>query len=171
VAQVTPTATPPTETDLRHETADRILEVVPRLMRRIRREMRVAGSNGLTVPQLRALLYVRRHPAIGLSPLAEHLGMSASATSGLVDRLVRSGMLDRATDPDERRRIQLTLSPAGREHVEHAHQRTRAWLSRELAVLEPDELERLTAALDVLRVLGRTADEPTRVPGGVDATP
>ena len=99
--------------------ADRVMEAVPAVMRRIRLAMRadVAGQPGTTVPQLRALLFVRRHPGCSLSAMAEHLGMTLPACSGLAERLVRAGLLERTTDPQERRRVQLRLTSDGMERV------------------------------------------------------
>jgi DNA-binding MarR family transcriptional regulator len=137
--------------------ADRLLDVVPRTMRRIREEMRTHGARGLTVPQLRALLYVRRHPGSGLSTLAEHLGMSPPAASALVERLVRAGQLARTAHPHERRRIQLRLTRRGLAHVATAHDAARAWLTRELRELGGRDLQRLGAAIEILdRVGART---------------
>ena len=142
--------------------ADRLLEVVPRTMRRIREEMRARAARGLTVPQLRALLYLRRHPGAGLSVVAEHLGMSPPAASALVERLVRAGHLERATHPDERRRIQLRLTRRGLSHVTSAHEAARAWLTRELGQLDARDLARLGAALEVLDRIGATRAERSR---------
>jgi DNA-binding MarR family transcriptional regulator len=142
--------------------ADRLLEVVPRTMRRIREEMRARAARGLTVPQLRALLYLRRHPGAGLSAVAEHLGMSPPAASALVDRLVRAGHLERAIHPDERRRIQLRLTRRGLAHVTSAHDAARAWLTRELGHLDARDLARLGAALEVLDRVGATRSERSR---------
>jgi DNA-binding MarR family transcriptional regulator len=144
------------------EVVDRILQVVPRVARRIRLEMRAAGTGALTVPQLRALLYVRRHPGTGLSPLAEHVGLSLPSASGLVERLVRADLVERINDPDERRRIQLRLTPTGVEHVGRAHLLVRSRLSADLAELSASELGRLAAALDILARLGR--DDAERRP-------
>jgi DNA-binding MarR family transcriptional regulator len=137
--------------------ADRILEVVPRAMRRIRAQMRVRGRGDLTVPQLRVLLYVRRRPGVGLSALAEHLGVSKAATSTLVDRLVRAGLLDRSDDPSERRRIQLRLTPSGSEQVGLAQLSVRTWLASELGDVGGEALHHLGPALVVLE---RLAAEP-----------
>jgi DNA-binding MarR family transcriptional regulator len=112
----------------------------------------------LTVPQFRAMRYVSRHRGTGLTPLAEHLGMSTSSASALVERLVRSGMVERETDPDERRRIRLEASPAGAEVVARAQLGTRAWLSGELARLDPDERRALASALDLIGRIGAEGD-------------
>jgi DNA-binding MarR family transcriptional regulator len=137
------------------DVVDRILQVVPRTMTRIRTEMRTAGSNQLTVPQLRALLFVRRHPGASLSPLAEHLGMALPATSNLVERLVQAGLVERTTNPDERRRIQLTLTAMGAEHVERAQLLVRSRLRADLTSLSPTDLGRLAGSLEVLAKLAR----------------
>jgi DNA-binding MarR family transcriptional regulator len=141
---------------------DRILQVVPRTMGRIRTEMRNAGTGTLTVPQLRALLFIRRRPGGGLSPLAEHLGMALPSASALVERLVRADLVERVADPDERRRIQLRLTARGEEHLSRAHLLVRSRLSADLAALPATELTRLAAALDVLAALSR--DESSQRP-------
>jgi DNA-binding MarR family transcriptional regulator len=147
-----PTPSPQPTVD---DVVDRILQVVPRTMARIRMEMRTAGSNQLTVPQLRALLFVRRHPGASLSPLAEHLGMALPATSNLVERLVQAGLIERTTNPDERRRIQLTLTARGADHVERAQLLVRSRLRADLTALSPTDLGRLAGSLEVLATLAR----------------
>lgn len=137
--------------------ADRILDVVPRAMRRIRSEVRAAGQPALSVAHVRALMYVRRHPGVGLSAVAEHLGLSRAGASMLVDRLVRGGLLDRADDPRERRRIQLSLTGAGAEEVGRAHLAVRDWLAREIGAMASGAIDDLDPALTVLE---RIAAEP-----------
>jgi DNA-binding MarR family transcriptional regulator len=147
-----------------HETADvadRLLEVVPRTTRRIRRQMRAHGAPGLTVAQLRAMIYVRRRPGAGLSALAEHLGMSLPASSALVQRLVVAGLLDRASDPTERRRVRIELTPSGVDHLARAQAAVRGWLAGELATLTTDEQILLERALGLLDRIGRSADGPS----------
>jgi DNA-binding MarR family transcriptional regulator len=141
------------------QVVDRILQVVPRTMSRIRAEMRTAGSGTLTVPQLRALLFIRRHRGSSLSPLAQHLGMALPATSGLVERLVQASLVERTTNPDERRRIQLNLTSTGTEHVERAQLLVRSRLRADLAAIPPTELDRLAASLEVLATLTREHED------------
>jgi len=138
------------------------MEVVPAVMRRIRLAMRadVPGQPSTTVPQLRGLLFVRRHPGCSLSTLAEHLGMTPPACSGLADRLVRAGLLERTTDPHERRRVQLRLTAEGMERVAHADLRARAWLIQGLAALAPDDRLALAGALGLLERVAVGDDRP-----------
>jgi DNA-binding MarR family transcriptional regulator len=142
--------------------ADRLLEIVPRATRRIRRQMRAHGAAGLTVAQLRAMIYLRREPGAGLSALADHLGMSLPASSALAQRLVIAGMIDRTDDPTERRRIRLELTASGADHLASTQAAVRGWLADELAALTPAEQARLAGGLELLARIGQSSDEPAR---------
>jgi DNA-binding MarR family transcriptional regulator len=106
--------------------ADRLLDVLSTASRRVKHEMRSNSSPELTVPQFRALRFVERHPGTDLSRLAQHLGMSHSSASALVERLTRAGHVERTTDPTERRRIRIELSETGITVVGNAVLSTRA---------------------------------------------
>ncbi len=154
--------TPATAEEAESNVADRLLEIVPRATRRIRREMRAHGTPGLTVAQLRAMIYLRREPGAGLSALADHLGMSLPASSALAQRLVVAGMIDRTGDPTERRRIRLELTTSGANHLARAQAAVRGWLAEELAALTPAEQARLAGGLEILDRIGQSSDEPVR---------
>jgi DNA-binding MarR family transcriptional regulator len=156
--QLTPAAAAESESNV----ADRLLEIVPRATRRIRRQMRAHGTPGLTVAQLRAMIYLRREPGAGLSALADHLGMSLPASSALAQRLVVAGMIDRTGNPTERRRIRLQLTTSGADHLAKAQAAVRGWLADELAALTPAEQARLAGGLEMLDRIGQSSDEPAR---------
>jgi DNA-binding MarR family transcriptional regulator len=130
-----------------------ILETIPPAMRAIREQMRSGRAASLSVAQFRLLLFVRRHPATSLSPVAEHLGTTLPAASQLVERLVRAGLVTRAQHPEERRRVELRLTDAGDATLAECDARTRSWLCERLSGLDETELDRLGAALRELRTL------------------
>ncbi|MCX5999878.1 MAG: hypothetical protein NTU41_09910, partial [Chloroflexi bacterium] len=63
------------------ECAALLMDVVPLVMRRIRMEMRRQGMPGLSVPQLRALIYLYRNEGASHSELAEHIGLGLPSMS------------------------------------------------------------------------------------------
>ena len=137
------------------ETGDLVLEVVPSVMRVIRSEMRRHGASGMSVPEFRALLFVRRRPGSSLAELATHLGIGAPSASVLVERLVQAGWLERGRHPAERRRIVIDLSPAGRQRIDRAHDDTRVWLTEHFLAAAPVDLEAIRAGLRALeRAIG-----------------
>jgi MarR family transcriptional regulator, organic hydroperoxide resistance regulator len=68
---------------------------------------------GLTMSQAKVLYLVQASAPIGLSELAGRLGVGVSTASGLVERLVEAGLVDRRDDPADRRHVLLSLTDTG----------------------------------------------------------
>lgn len=133
------------ETCARH-----ILETVPLVMRTIRREMRGAAEEHLSVPQFRVLAFLGRHRGASLSAVAEHLGVKDATASAMVDRLVKRGLVGRDTHPLERRRLELRLTRTGTALLERARGKARAHLSKSLALASREDLQALVQGLELL---------------------
>lgn len=95
----------------------------------------------------------RTGPPFRLRPsdFTDALMLTSSGTTKRLDRLERAGLVARGPDPDDRRGVTITLTPAGRKLVDRA---TAAHLDNErrlLAGLTDAERDRLA---DLLRRLG-----------------
>src|ERR687894_660959 len=69
---------------------------------------------GLTGPQGDALVVIGQAQPIALKDLGRLLIAEAGHPSRFVDRLVEAGLVARRAAQDDRRRIELKLTPAGR---------------------------------------------------------
>jgi DNA-binding MarR family transcriptional regulator len=135
------------------ELANALRPVLLRINRELRRELH---SIGVTPGQVSLLVQIRKAPGIGVSELAERERMSAPGMSGHVERLVKAGLVERRRDEGgDRRRVGLKVSPEGHNVLRSVRSRRTAWLASRLRDLEPDELERIEAAIEPLsRLLG-----------------
>lgn len=73
-----------------------------------------ARKAGITAQQHRALLSIKAFdgkPTVG--DLAKDLVIRHHSAVGLADRLAEAGLLARQTDPADRRRVTLALTPRG----------------------------------------------------------
>ncbi|MED1205696.1 MarR family winged helix-turn-helix transcriptional regulator [Heyndrickxia acidicola] len=77
-----------------------------------------ADRIGVTVVQLKVLHHISTCPNIGLGELAEHLRLTNSTVSGVIDRLVHNGLIDRVTSPQDRRAISLQLTERGKKKLD-----------------------------------------------------
>jgi DNA-binding MarR family transcriptional regulator len=68
-----------------------------------------AGSE-LTLAQLVALHFISARAPMSLMSLSHALGLRPPATSAMVDRLARAGLVCRRPDPADRRRVLLTVT-------------------------------------------------------------
>jgi len=66
----------------------------------------------LTLTQARLLRSLREGP-IGQSELGRLLNLSPASVTRLIDRLEERGLIARERDPDDRRRVAVSLLPAG----------------------------------------------------------
>jgi DNA-binding MarR family transcriptional regulator len=71
------------------------------------------------------------------------------AVSRSVDVLVRAGLVDRAPDPANRRRLAMRLSEAGRQELEHSPASGGA-LEARLGRLAHSELRAIERAIEIL---------------------
>jgi DNA-binding MarR family transcriptional regulator len=132
------------------ECAADLLMAIPGLMRFIRREMRRSRSAGLSVPQFRALVFLSNVGDASLSELAEHVGLSLSAASRMVQLLVRRGLMERTSHEQDRRRVSLTLTRKGKSTYRLALAATRVALTQTLRNLSPAELTQISTATQML---------------------
>jgi DNA-binding MarR family transcriptional regulator len=82
----------------------------------------------VTVAQCLALQELRATPR-DIASLAESAGVTSSATTRLVDGLEKSGWVERSRPGDDRRRIEVALTPAGRELADRLDAQTELTVS------------------------------------------
>jgi DNA-binding MarR family transcriptional regulator len=109
-----------------------------------------AQSIGLTPAQHQALLAIKGfRGAISVGDLAKRLIIRHHSAVGLVDRLIEQGHVRRAGDTNDRRRVNLSLTPRGE-----------ALLAR-LSAAHRDELRRIGPDIEALLARLRTEPEGT----------
>jgi DNA-binding MarR family transcriptional regulator len=133
--------------------AEEILEVVPAVMRAIRSEMRKNRGADLSIPQFRALIFVRRKSGASLSEVADHLGLTLPSTSALIEGLVQRGLVSRRPVEQNRRQIQLELTEMGRPLLEDAIRHSRDSIAKRLTVLSDAERETIGRSMELLRTV------------------
>lgn len=121
--------------------------------------LRVWEEHGLTLPQLRVLFLLRRNPGATTNYLSGRLGITVSTVSGLVDKLVRAGLVERRHDPNDRRLVPLGLTLEGEAIAGEVREINRAYLDG-VAELLGDELTQVTQSLERLAEAARRAPIP-----------
>jgi DNA-binding MarR family transcriptional regulator len=125
--------------------------------------MRAARQHDLSVPQFRTLAFLSRHPGSSLSAAAEFIGLTLPTMSVLIEGLVQRGLVDRVPDRIDRRRVLLSLTPAGELQHTHALEGAATWLVEVLKPLDANEREGVVQALQVLRPLFAATAAPAGI--------
>jgi DNA-binding MarR family transcriptional regulator len=91
-------------------TAEDVDWLVARLRAVVAASSAVWAARGMTLLQLTALHLISALAPVSLTDLAQALGTRPPATSAMVDRLSHAGLVCRTSDPQDRRRVQLTVT-------------------------------------------------------------
>ncbi|MEC0248098.1 MarR family winged helix-turn-helix transcriptional regulator [Paenibacillus chitinolyticus] len=123
--------------------------------------MKAAQLYGLTPVQLLTLKNLKEHPNIGLGELSEYILLGTSTTSGIVDRLVKAGLVSRERSETDRRSVTLKLTEKGLEQwnlVEREHM-DRLYILASVSEEDQRQLERINT--QILEILQKVRDEET----------
>jgi len=130
-----------------------------------RQRMLELAPFALTVLQFEALLMLPHgEPGLPMSYLARQLRRTPRVMTGLVNRLVRLGLVTRADDPTDRRLVRVALTEAGQARLAEAEAARRQRLAEALGQLpEADRRALLRLLRAFTRALGvRRPDEERR---------
>jgi DNA-binding MarR family transcriptional regulator len=122
------------------------------LYRRLR-QTRATGE--LSLPESSALSRLDHHGPTTGANLARLEQVSPQSIAATLQSLETKGLIRRASDPDDGRRVILSLTEAGRETVHSKRAVRTEQLTRALAALSADERAQLIAVLPVLEHLAQ----------------
>jgi DNA-binding MarR family transcriptional regulator len=129
--------------------AAELMEVIPLVGRFIGYAMRHRAS--LSLPQLKVLWFISKNPGTSVSSAAEDLAVTKASASDLIDRLVKRGFVRRVEDPQERRKVLLSLTNEGQNQLDEARQFAQESLLDKLDGAGVAELEKIIAGLQLVK--------------------
>jgi DNA-binding MarR family transcriptional regulator len=117
--------------------------------RSMRDFIRFAKDSGLSMSQVGALFHIRKGVS-GVADIGDDLGVTSAAASQMLERLVRSGLVVRTEDPNDRRVKHIVLTEKGQKILEKGIQARENWVFDLMKLLSPAEREQVAGALDIL---------------------
>jgi len=122
----------------------------------VRRLRQVRPGDELTLSQTSALVRLDREGPATASELAAGEGIRPQSMCTIVNRLEERGLVDRAQDPADGRRIVVSLTEAGRDGLTGARaERARRLTAAIAEELSEDERRLLAAAVPLLERITR----------------
>ena len=97
------------------------------------------AKDSISFPQFFLLGHLCSHGPIGMSRIAELMGHSTPAATGLVQRLEKLGYVSRTHEKKDRRKVTVTASPKGALLVEGRRQEMISNLDKVMERLTPNE--------------------------------
>jgi DNA-binding MarR family transcriptional regulator len=140
-----------------------IEEILDQLEPLIARQRRAVARQGclraISSTQLHVLFVLECDGPLPMSHLADLLGVSLPNVTGIVDRMVEHGLVERRRDADDRRLVVVSSTAAGRAAAEEIDLVRREQLSKVLERMTEDQLERTLHTFSDLRTALESADQ------------
>lgn len=116
----------------------------------------------LTLAQVKAIYLVASAGPMRMSDLAARMGSAPSTASGLVDRLVQLGLLDRSADPTSRRQVLVRATRAAHEQLDAMNELNRDRLRQLLGRLaDADAIETIERAFVLMTAAAHDLSKET----------
>lgn len=106
-------------------------------------------SEALTVPQFMILTYANAQ-GVALSEISSRMLCDNSNLTGIVDRLISKGFVERRPDPQDRRVSLICLTEAGAEKLRQIRPRHHAGVHRRMRTLSQPQVQELRNLLQQL---------------------
>lgn len=113
---------------------------------------------GLPMAQLKALVALASVDGVSVTGLARNLTIGEPAASQLVEQLVRRGYAARVSDPEDRRRVVVNITPGGSDLVSELQHGRRHHVEQWLECMDEADVGALARGLRAL-VQAATAPE------------
>lgn len=123
----------------------------------VRRVRQVPVDGGLTMPERTALSQLDRSGPTTSSALAREVQITAQAMGATLSTLRERGLVERRPDPDDGRRVVLTVTDAGRQALKDKRNARAELITRALTsgTFTAAELAQLAAAAALLERLAK----------------
>jgi DNA-binding MarR family transcriptional regulator len=120
----------------------------------LERTLKEASDEQLAMSQVKLLLLISRpEQRFKVTDVAQFLGVTNAAASRAIDRLVQRGLVDRTVSREDRRAVDLSLTPLAEELLHRFTEVRNQELLRLLGSHPDRKLERAAELLDELSVL------------------
>jgi DNA-binding MarR family transcriptional regulator len=109
------------------ESSDEMFLLMMRFTKKQLMEESVNDSS-ITPPQLGVLFHLDKCGPMTMKDLSDMMGLTHGAATGLVDRVLKQGLIDRVRLESDRRVVQVSITPQGQELLQRVAERRHAIL-------------------------------------------
>ncbi len=119
-------------------------------------------AHGLSIVGFQVLALLEMHGGMPMTRLADELGVALPNATGIVGRLVERGIVARADDAQDRRRVLVTLTDDGRRVIAEMEAGRRERMSRLFSVMTDEQQRRLLQSVKDLHAAAQRLEAETR---------
>lgn len=128
----------------------RMLSCTSRIEKEIR--LRLREEFGITLPRFDLMAQLERHPeGLRMGDLSRRMMVTGGNVTGITDQLEQEGMVERISDPADRRAFSVRLTAAGRRAFRKMAKAHEIWITELMAGMTVSDKEKLNRLLSNLK--------------------
>jgi MarR family transcriptional regulator, 2-MHQ and catechol-resistance regulon repressor len=128
--------------------AEQFNKLIPEFIRAARnQEAKRIAQYSLTLPQFYVIALLDENGPCMMSLMGESLGLTLGTLTGIIDRLVREGLVERCADEQDRRIVRARLTPKGEKLIARINLERVESLSKLLEKMDDKEIAVFTELL------------------------
>jgi DNA-binding MarR family transcriptional regulator len=143
--------------ELVQQQADEIIDIFKSIRKSLSCKFeKIAKQCGFTAPQLNVIFHLYMMPSITLNELSDHMGLTKSTVSGIVDRLAKQGVVTREIPEENRRIVRLSISEEFRKNNDICKMKKEFianLISDSIKNTDPEEVEKIIYGLKQFSIL------------------
>jgi DNA-binding MarR family transcriptional regulator len=131
-----------------HSMEARVLTTFPLFMHKVFHDYHPDTEPfALNRTQMKALMIIHIESSPHMTKVCYHMNMEKGSLTPVIDSLIESGLVERRRNPNDRRKIDLSLTDKGTELVLTNLQRVHEHILKKLARLPKEEVQRFKRAV------------------------
>jgi DNA-binding MarR family transcriptional regulator len=113
---------------------------------------RLRTTFGITLPRFDLMAQLERHPdGLRMGELSKRMMVTGGNVTGIVDQLEREKLVERVSDPQDRRAAMVRLTPLGRRSFAEMADVHEGWVAELFHDIPAADKSRMIALLDTMK--------------------
>ncbi|MDE2026290.1 MAG: MarR family transcriptional regulator [Patescibacteria group bacterium] len=127
----------------------KIIELFFEFSRHLKGSMSVKSQFAdLSMLQMQALIFITTHPNSTMSEIAKHFSIELPSATSLVNKLYKTGLVERKNDKDDRRKIYVVLTEKGVQLLKEGKKIRKQQIEKILSYLSEAEKKQMQSILE-----------------------
>ena len=132
----------------RNQTIEYLINYMPLFHKKFFRKV---YSNKPSRQHLQLLIHIKKDSGKPMRYYGQKLFISKPNMTTLADKLIKEGLLERQTDENDRRIINLMITPKGKEFLEFHKRNLKKSIIKRLEVLEDEDIQKLNDSFEKIQ--------------------
>jgi len=130
-----------------HDISDNLLNLLFQIHNRLFNPSEMVKGVSIPPSHVKVIFYLSQKKSMSVSDVAKCLDISKPNMTPIIDKLISNGLVNRYTDPDDRRKINIELTEKAHNLLKNKKREIKNNLFNKISTLNDEDLYKLDASI------------------------